>query len=558
MNLNSILKQLVRDNRAIFLLSLGTNVLMLASSWYMLEVYDRVLSSQNYHTLLMLSVLVLFLFLILEYFEWLRFSILRNFAHSFYEKHRVRVFDLIFKLKLEHASQDESQPLSDLKTIQIFLSSSTLLNIIDIPFGIITLFIIFYIHPLLGWITVIGITLIGFISMMNYKEVELPLKKANNHQIQALNYVNETIRHIELIRAMGMLNGIRSRWIAYQNKVLSTQIEASSKANFNLASSKFLQLIQGSSILGVACWLILSGDQAIDSSSMIIASILGGRTVSPMIGLIAQWRSISNTKDALSRLNIIFNKFPEMNLEFALPRPKGNIAVDHLFSNAPQSKLPIIKGLSFNLLAGQTLAIIGPSGSGKTTLAKLILGLWKPSQGSVRIDGADAYGWPKDELGVHIGYLSQSFDLFAGTIEENICRFGEINNRYLTEAIDLAGLTSFVASQPKGLKTEIGDGGAYLSGGQRQRIALARSIYGDPRILMLDEPNSNLDKEGEAILVSCLKAMKQRNCTIIFITHQKNMIDLADQILVLIDGQNKIFGPADEVLNAMKSVKANE
>ena len=463
-----------------------------------------------------------------------------------------RLFKLVFETRLKKISGDTGQSLSDLKTIQEMLASSACLVLIDIPFMLIYLVIIFFIHPVLALYALFSAALIGLIAVINHKLTDPNLKQANQHQMMAQSFVNETIQQAEVIKALGMTRGIRERWIKKQEDVLTSQVLASNQANLNVNASKLIQSLQGSLGLGLSCWLILQGDPDMHSSMMIVVSVLGGRTLSPLVGMISHWKALSNGAEAFKRIDQLLKAFPEPAKSMPLPAPQGDLSVEGLVAGAPRSPMAILKGITFKLAAGQTLGIIGPSASGKTTLGKLILGIWPASQGKVRLDGVDVHQWSKDELGPYVGYLPQSFDLFAGSIAENIGRFHEINIEKVKEAATIVGLNDFIETLDKGYDTEIGHEGGYLSGGQRQRIALARAIYNHPRFIVLDEPSANLDREGDQALTKTIQTMQSQGSTIIFIAHQKHLIALADQLLVLIDGQAKLFGPRDEIMEKLK------
>lgn len=553
MSLKASIVAALKELKYVFLFSLFTNILMLASTWYMLEVYDRVIPSQNHTTLLMLTLFILGLYLVLEMLEWIRSSLMRQASIHFEESLKQRVFKLIFQTKLKQMANSSSQPLFDLKAIQETIGSPAFMVLIDIPFMIITLIIIFWIHTTLGFYALISAIILAIVAFFNQRMVEPPLKEANQHQIIAQNYINETIKQTEVIRALGMLKGVREKWLKRQNQLLRAQVLASNRANINLTTSKFIQSLQGSLLLGLSCWLILKGEPDMQSSIMIVASTLGGRSLAPLVGLVGQWKTLSSGIEAYLRLDKLLVAFPVTEKPMALPAPTGDLNVEGLVGGAPHSSAPIVRGINFKLGAGQTLAIIGPSGSGKTSLTKFICGIWTPTQGKVRLDGADVSAWSKDELGPHMGYLPQSFDLFEGTIAENIARLGQVDIEKVKAVAEVVGLNVFIESLKDGLHTSIGNAGSYLSGGQRQRIALARALYDDPKLIILDEPSSNLDRDGDLALIKALGIMKSRGSTIILIAHQKHLVDIADQTLILVDGQNKLFGPKDEVMAALQN-----
>ncbi len=537
--------------RAIFF-SLFINILVLSPSWYMLEVYDRVVNSQNIRTLWMLTILVLFLYAILELLEWVRTAIFQKAGHLVDESLRDRIFANIFKAKLNQMPGGSNQPITDLKTIQNAINSPALLALIDAPFAIIALIFLFSIHRDLGWFAIGGALILFAVAWVNERFVHPPLAEASQHAMGAQNYFNGAIRNVQVIKSMGMLSRIHSAWAKKYHQFLKQQSVASDRAGANSAISKLTQTMQGSFILGFACWLVIQGEISGQGAEMIVASILGGRMLAPLVQLIAHWRVVVNARDSFARLDQFLSAFPSAQEKMRLPKPEGTLSVDGLVAAAPNSVTPIIRGISFNLSAGQSLAIIGPSASGKTTLAKLLTGIWPATHGKVRLDGVDIYGWDKAELGPHVGYLSQNAELFEGTLAENIARFGPSDITKLKEAVNMSGLDDFVAKLDRGLETELGEEGEFLSGGQRQRVALARAIYGLPKFIVLDEPNASLDQAGDVALSHAINLLKDKGATLIIITHRQSLLDLMDEVMVLVDGQVKLHGPRDEVMDALK------
>lgn len=535
----------------ILFFSLFTNLLLLAPTWYMLEVYDRVVLSKNHQTLLMLTILVLVMYVILEIIEWVRSGIMMEMSDLFADALKERVFNNIFQAKLKQVQGGTVQPLNDLSTIKTALNSAAIKGLIDAPYAIITLLFIFLINRTMGYAAVIGAIALIIIAWVNQKNVQPPLADANRHAIQAQNYANNAISNAQVIEAMGMLDPIHQRWQKKQHEFLSLQALASDRAGVNSALSKLIQTMQGSVLLGLGCWLTLEGIMENGGSMMIVGSILGGRVLAPIVAIITQWQTIASARDAIKRLDEFLVQFPEPQESMPLPEPQGNLSVEAAMVFAPNTQQSILRGVTFRLPAGAALAVIGPSASGKTSLARLLTGIWPTVSGKVRLDGADVYTWNKQELGPHVGYLPQNVELFDGTLAENIARFGDVDMAKVKLAASIVGLDELVAQLPQQYDTPIGDEGAFLSGGQRQRVALARAIYGNPKFVILDEPNSSLDEQGELALNQTLNYLKSQKTTLLVISHRPQILSLMDYVLLLVDGAVTAFGPRDEVLKQL-------
>ncbi len=535
----------------ILFFSLFTNLLLLAPTWYMLEVYDRVVLSKNHQTLLMLTILVLVMYVILEIIDWVRSGIMMEMSDLFADALKQKVFNNIFQAKLKQVQGGTVQPLNDLSTIKTALNSAAIKGLIDAPYAIITLLFIFLINRTMGYAAVIGAIALIIIAWVNQKNVQPPLADANRHAIQAQNYANNAISNAQVIEAMGMLDPIHQRWQKKQHQFLSLQALASDRAGVNSALSKLIQTMQGSVLLGLGCWLTLEGIMENGGSMMIVGSILGGRVLAPIVAIITQWQTIASARDAIKRLDEFLVQFPEPQESMPLPEPQGNLSVEAAMVFAPNTQQSILRGVTFRLPAGAALAVIGPSASGKTSLARLLTGIWPTVSGKVRLDGADVYTWNKQELGPHVGYLPQNVELFDGTLAENIARFGVVDMAKVKLAASIVGLDELVAQLPQQYDTPIGDEGAFLSGGQRQRVALARAIYGNPKFVILDEPNSSLDEQGELALNQTLNYLKSQKTTLVVISHRSQILSLMDYVLLLVDGAVTAFGPRDEVLKQL-------
>jgi len=395
-----------------------------------------------------------------------------------------------------------------------------------------------------------------FVGWLNERSTQPPLLAANRSAAAAQQYADGTLRNAQVIESMGMLRDIHHRWIDKQREFLGLQATASDHAGFYQAISKFLQNTVSSMLLGLGAWLMLRNELNGGASAMIVASILGGRVLAPLVQIVTQWQTVVNVRGAYSRLDNLLTAVPPRQPNMALPAPQGQLRVENLLASAPGSQVPILKGVSFALQPGEVLAVVGPSASGKTTLARLLVGIWPALNGKVRLDGVDVYSWNKVELGPHMGYLPQGVELFDGSVADNIARFGDIDMAKVEAAARAVGLHEFILALPQGYDSPVGREGAMLSGGQRQRVALARALYGNPAFVVLDEPNSSLDEQGDAALAAAISQLKARGTTFVVMTHRTSVLGVSDKLLVLRDGQTQAFGPRDEVLKALNEAAA--
>ncbi len=553
--LNAALRAQMPIYRKALGFSLVTSILVLAPTLFMLEVYDRVVNSRSSTTLLSLLACVIGIYVLMEVLEMLRGRLLQQAGWRVDAALREQLHDATFAASLRHGASSV-QPFTDLRTVREFIGSPAVNAALDAPSSLLFLVLVSVINPWLGVVALLGAIVQVFIGISTERKTMPVLTEANQAAIGAQGYASGLLRNAQVITAMGMKDSIYQRWIARQRKFLTLQAIASDTAGTNSAASKFIQTMQGSLILGLSCWLTVKGLLLGGGGMMIVASTLGGRVLAPLVQLVAQWRTVVNARDAHRRLDQFLGAVPPEQERMSLPAPLGQLSVEGVVAAAPGSNMPIIRGVSFALQPGETLMLIGPSAAGKTTLARLLMGIWPAASGKVRLDGADIHAWNKDELGPHLGYLPQTVELFDGTLAENIARFGDIDRERVRAAIEQVGLGPMVDALPDGLDARIGDEGAILSGGQRQRVGLARAIYGDPKLVLLDEPNSSLDEAGEQALMNTLLALKARKCTTIVITHRTSVLPAADKILLLRDGQVAAFGPRDDVLAALRQASA--
>jgi len=526
------------------------NLLMLAPSLYMLQVYDRVLGSRNEITLLMLTLLILGAYLFMGGLELIRSFVLVRVGAQFDMKLNKRVYTAAFEQNLKQAGGNAGQALADLTSIRQFLTGSALFAFFDAPWFPIYLIVIFMFEPVLGAFALAGTVVLIILAIVNERVTKEPLSEANSMSIQANTLATNNLRNAEVIESMGMLPNLIGRWFKLHGKFLSLQADASQKAGLIGALTKFVQVSMQSLVLGLGALLVL--ENKITPGMMIAASILLGRTLQPVQQVIGVWKSVSGTRSSYERLNSLLEANPAREAGMALPVPQGGLILDNVTAAPPGVRTPIVKGVSIAIAPGDVLGVLGPSGSGKSTLARLLVGVWPTMIGKVRLDGADIYQWNKAELGPHIGYLPQDIELFAGSISENIARFGDVDADKVVLAAKRAGVHDMILQFPEGYDTKLGDGGAGLSGGQKQRLGLARAMYGDPALLVLDEPNSNLDDVGEAALLNAVTELRQRGKTIVMITHRPNVVQVTTKLLLMRDGAVHMFGPTNQVLAALQ------
>jgi ATP-binding cassette subfamily C exporter for protease/lipase len=478
--------------------------------------------------------------------EFVRSFVLIRVGAQLDMKLNKRVYTAAFEANLKKAGGNAGQALQDLTTIRQFLTGNALFAFFDAPWFPIYLVVIFLFNPLLGIFALCGTIILIALAYINESVSKKPLAEAGSMAIAASNLATNNLRNAEVIEAMGMLPNLMGRWFKLHGKFLQLHAKASEKAGIIVATTKFVRVSLQSLILGFGALLVLDGK--ITGGMMIVSSILMGRTLNPVEQLIGVWKNWDSTRSAYKRLNELLETNPPRKSTMSLPKPDGKISVETVTAAPPGGKVAVIKNLSFSLVPGDVLGVIGPSGAGKSSLARLLVGVWPAAMGQVRLDGADVYRWNKDELGPSIGYLPQDIELFAGTVSENIARFGEVDPEKVVAAAKITGVHEIILQFAQGYDTLLGDGGAGLSGGQKQRIGLARAMYDDPSLLVLDEPNSNLDEVGEQALVNAVTEFRQRGKTVVLVTHRSSALGTTNKLLLLRDGSAQAFGPTAQVL----------
>ncbi|THD85329.1 type I secretion system permease/ATPase [Aliigemmobacter aestuarii] len=536
---------------AVFLFSVCVNALMLTGPLYMLQVYDRVLSSRSEATLVALSVLVAFLFLMMGILDHVRGRVMARIGARFQDRLDRRVFEASVK-RMSVAPSDQAAVAAqrDLESIQRLWASPVLLAVFDIPWTPIFIAAIFIFHPWMGWLAVGGGVLLVIITILNQTMTKLPMNRANMATIHAERMAENLKAEAEVVQALGMMGAGFDRWqTARQKSLRETMLAADLGGSFSTLSKTFRLFLQ-SAMLGLAGWLVLRGE--LSPGAMIAGSILMGRALAPIEMAVGQWAVVQRAQEAWDRLADLFTRTPVEPPRTALPRPRALLEAQNLTVVPPGENQAVLRMVSFRLEPGQALGVIGPSGSGKSTLARALIGAWKPAGGKVRLDGASLDQYDPDVLGSYIGYLPQRVTLFEGTIAENIARLqGRPDGQKVVEAAQKAAAHEMIVKLPEGYDTRVSALGGRLSGGQIQRIGLARAMYGDPVILVLDEPNSNLDNEGSMALNLAIRSMKEAGRAILIMAHRPAAIQECDLLMVMEDGTRRAFGPRDQVLRDM-------
>ena len=525
------------------------NILMLVPSIYMLQVYDRVLSSHNETTLWMLTLMVVGFFVFIGVLEVIRSFIVIRVGHQLEQGFNLSVYRAAFERNLRQGDGQAAQSLNDLTQLRQFVTGPALFAFFDAPWFPIYLAVMFLFNVWLGVMACVGALLLIALAVLNERLTHKPLVQASGFQQQSTHLADSQLHNAESIQAMGMLGTLRKRWFSLHARFLTLQNQASDTSAVITAISKSLRLCLQSLVLGLGALLVIEGQMT--PGMMIAGSILMGRVLSPIDQLIAVWKQWSGAHLAYQRLDGLLRAFPEPPAPMALPAPTGRLSFEQVSAGPPSKRLATLQQISFNVQAGEVLGVLGASGSGKSTLAKVLVGVWPTLAGTVRLDGADLHRWDREALGPSIGYLPQNIELLRGSIAENIARFAELDGHKVVEAARQAGVHELILRLPQGYDTRLGEGGSDLSGGQKQRIALARALYAEPRLIVLDEPNSNLDTQGEAALATAIAQMKAQGRTVVLVTHRSAALAQADKLLVLNEGRLQAFGPAQDVLQAL-------
>jgi PrtD family type I secretion system ABC transporter len=544
------MRRLMSRFRPLFLhaavFSFLVNVLLLVPALFTLQVFDRVLSSRSNETLALLSVAAVGALVIMIALDVLRGRLLLTAAVAMDKLVAPRVLGGMLGEARSPGGTEYVHGMRDLGALRSFLTGTGILSLFDAPWLPVYLIVIFMFHPVLGAVATFGGAALLLLAWLNERLTRKPLEAMQSEGRKSGRFIDLCLRNAEAVGALGMIESATRTWQGQNRKVLEMQVANTRAAGTMSGLTKFVRQLVQVAMLGAGAYLVI--DLHVTAGVMMAATILLGRALAPVESLIAGWRSLVEARSAYRRLEKLLERETDQPAVTSLPAPKGVLCAEKVVFAVSGKDRPILKGVSFEIAAGESLGIIGPSASGKSTLARLIVGVWKPLSGVVRLDGADIAGWPRDRIGPHIGYLPQDVELFAGTVSENIARLGEVDAEAVVEAAIRANAHEMILRLPNGYDTAIGEGGSVLSGGQRQRIALARALYGAPRLVVLDEPNANLDSEGEDALMRAMLRLKQDGVTLLFIAHRPSLLADMDKLLVLRDGAVEMFGPRAEIM----------
>jgi ATP-binding cassette, subfamily C, bacterial len=526
--------------------SLLINLLLLTVPLYTMQVFDRVLASRSRETLLYLTVIAVGALLLLGWLELVRARLLQEVGG--WLERRLAPQGLLRALGEPPRPQPYgAQALRDVAQLRQCIAGPTIGALMDAPWAPVYLVVLWLLHPLLGAVAAGGVVVLFALALLNELLTRRPLAAASDAAVATLREAEVASRNREAAAAMGMAPALVTRWAWRNDDLLRRQAIAANRSNAILALSRFARLAVQVLLLAAGAALVV--DHAITAGAMMAGSILMARALAPVEQAIGSWRGLADARAAHRRMAAYLARPDGRRTSMALPRPEGRLSVERVTFAPASGTPPVLRGVSFELAPGRALAVLGPSGAGKSTLARLLVGAWPPLSGSIRLDGADVFAWDRAEFGRHVGYLPQDVELFPGTVAENIARMADgARAEDVIEAARLAGIHDLVLRLPAGYDTRVGEDGLALSGGQRQRLALARALFGDPRLVVLDEPNANLDGDGEAALLRAITRLKERGATVVAVTHRPSLLRAVDDVLVLRDGGVELFGPRDEVL----------
>jgi ATP-binding cassette subfamily C protein EexD len=554
-NLQAALKACRGSFLSVGFFSLFVNTLMLVPTFYMIQISGRAVPSSSTSTLIMLTLILTLLMVTLGSLEWVRSRIMVRISNRLDVLLSRDVYRASFKRALSSGGMDASaQSLNDLTSLRQFLTGNGLFAFFDAPWLPVYTAVMFLFHPWFGWITVVSAVLLVALAYVNHRYTGGALAEANKQSLTANLQTTKSLRNAEVIESMGMLDTLMGRWAVRQRRVLVLQSGASDKSGVITSISKTFRMWAQSMMLAAGAYLVIVHE--INPGLMMAGSILLGRALAPIDQMIGSWKGFVSARVQYQRLNDTLEKLNAEPERMSLPDPEGHVQVENLVVAPPGAKAPVLRNISFVTPAGSIVGIVGPSAAGKSTLARALLGIWVPLQGVVRLDGADISTWDKQKLGPHLGYLPQDIELFEGTISDNIARFAKVDPEHVVLAARIAGVHEMILQLPDGYDTVIGSEGLNLSGGQRQRIGLARAVYGSPRLIVLDEPNSNLDEVGERALGVALQKMKETGATVFIISHRPNVLSRLDRIMVLNSGTLSMYGPRDQVIAELAQQQA--
>jgi PrtD family type I secretion system ABC transporter len=531
-----------------FSFSLVSNLLYMALPLYTYQIYGRVMTSQNQATLWMLTLVTLFVFFISSAIDDFRARILINFGVALDQRVSGRIFTSLFDAAVRGGAK--AQALRDLDSFRQTLTGIGAAAVMDVPWIPVFLGVLFIIDPLVGSVTLIGAGILVALAVAQSRATQSALKDANEAALKSYGFTDAALRNGEVVRAMGMLPTLGQAWATHRAVTIERGAAAAEASNMYTDIIKAVRMGIQVLIIAIGAWLIMKGK--IHSGMLFANMILASRALQPIEKIVGSWDSLNNMYRAFQRLNKLLDSAEPPTRATALPRPLGKLSVEGVNFAPPGLQKLVLNNINFALDPNEVLGVIGPSGAGKSTLARLLVGIWKPLNGVARLDGADVFTWDRADFGKHIGYLPQDTELFGGTVRNNIARFREgVTDEEVVAAAQLAGVHELILRMPKGYDTDVGESGIVLSAGQRQRVGLARTLLGNPAFVVLDEPNANLDAEGEEALMRAIDAMKANGATVVIISHKPGVFRAADKMLVLRDGRVELFGPRDQVMSRL-------
>jgi PrtD family type I secretion system ABC transporter len=526
-----------------------TNFLMLALPLFSLQVFDRVLSSRSVDTLWLLTIAVLIALGTLAVLEVVRSRMLVRIGNRYALEMEPKVLDAsLTQAALRGARRAE--PLHDVGTVRGFLGTGRgLVALMDAPMAPVFILVVAFLNPMLGLITLLGAVALFGLTLATEVLTARQVREATEAAQRASRRADASLANAEVIEAMGMRHAMLGRWREEQGRHLALTSLASDRASMLAAVARAARMLLSLTITAFGAYYAITDRLTV--GGMVASTMLAARALAPMEVLIGAWRQFVQARAAIERLDTLLGRFGREESAMQLPTPAGAVALEGVVYTPPGREQPTLRGVSLAIPAGSMVGLIGPSGAGKSTLAKLLCGVWPARSGAVRLDGADVYTWNRRDFGRHVGYLPQDVELFAGSVRDNIARFGEADDAQVVAAAQLAGVHEMILRLPEGYATDIGPGGAALSGGLRQRVALARAIFGEPKLVVLDEPNASLDSEGEQALIEALSTLKARGTTLVVITHRPSILAAADLLAVLIGGRVERSGPARELISLL-------
>ncbi len=536
--LRQALSQLRREFVWVAVFGCFTNLLMLTPTLYMLQVFDRVMLSSNVDTLLALTALAVVMFAAMGFSDWLRSRLLVRVGLRLDAMMQHEVFRVSYSSGLTSNVRVAGQPLTDLAQIRQFLTGNGVFAAVDLPWTFIYLGVLFLMHPWLGWASVLFAVVMLAVAVLGHRLTAKRHEQVQEATMESTAYLQGKLRNAETVQALGMLDNLRNQWLTVHDRLGRVTTDAHEMSHRMQSAVKFVQYTQQSLILALGALLAIDG--RISAGAMIACNALMGNALRPIGMIVSTWKQFIDARAGYRRLSALLVANPAPQEQGRVGPIRGQVTLQGLVATAPNRKTPILAGLDATFAAGEVIAIVGPSGAGKSTLARCLIGIWPHiSAGQVLLDGQPMKSWDRDALGPQLGYLPQDVELFDGTIAENIGRFADVPSEMVIEAATRTGIHDMVLRMPKGYDTPMGEAGGLLSGGQRQRIALARAVLGSPRLVVLDEPNANLDDVGEEALQRAVRQLAQAGSTVFMIVHQKHMLAVANRVLILDEGRIK-------------------